>query len=114
MVDIPENHASLRVRGESFTFNERERNYRNIQSTSRVPEDESTPIGSPDGRVFVVNADRGTGEHAWVAYRDNPDEQAKMWTITVRNLVRTFKRKPPRFDMSDRKKMLEQITIRDD
>lgn len=73
------------------------------------------------GHMFICADDPGcnhdpprVGRLGWVAYRDNPDEQAKMWTITVRNLRRTFKRKPTNLDFSDRKKMLEQITIRDD
>jgi hypothetical protein len=73
------------------------------------------------GHMFLCADDPGCnhdppriGRLGWVAYRDNPDEQAKMWTITVRNFRRTFKRKPTNLDFSDRKKMLEQITIRDD
>jgi hypothetical protein len=54
------------------------------------------------------------GRLGWVAYRDNPDEQVKMWTITIRNLRMTFKRKTPKFDMSDRQKMLEGIIRVDD
>jgi hypothetical protein len=74
------------------------------------------------GHMFLCADDPGFNHEpprvprlGWVAYRDNPDdEQAKMWTITVRNVRRTFKRKPTNLDFSDRKKMLDKITIRDD
>jgi hypothetical protein len=73
------------------------------------------------GHMFICADDPGcnhdpprVGRLGWVAYRDNPNEQVKMWTITVSNVKRTARRKPTRYDMSDRQKMLEQITIRDD
>jgi len=72
----------------------------------------------PDpGYMFLCADDPGCNHDpwrvprlGWVAYLEQPDEQVKMWTITVRNLQNTFHRKHARFDMSDRKKMLEGIS----
>ncbi len=49
------------------------------------------------------------GRLGWVAYLEQPDEQVKMWTITVGNVCRTIRRKDPRLNLSDRQGMLEQL-----